>query len=69
MTVKELIEQLKTLPEDTIVQVIKSYPSGEILSKFVDLNFDSNYEFIDLRENKYVTNPEQKKAFLWLGQK
>ena len=71
VTVKELIEQLKTLSEDTVVQVVESYPSGggyALDTRFVDLNFDTNYEVIDLRQNTYVTDPKQKKAFLRLGE-
>jgi len=70
VTVKELIQQLQTLPEDTIVQVVECYTSGyETATRIVDLDFDTNYEVLDLRNNPYVTDPEQRKVFLWLGEK
>lgn len=66
-TIKELIEYLKTLPEDTILSVIDASDTYEPIE--VPLDLDDNVDFCDLTDVDWV-KPESKrynKKFLRLG--
>ena len=60
-TVKELIAQLQTLPENTVVNVIEADNAGGF--EWVELNLNSHsdtFDFCDLKDNPFCTNAERK---------
>ena len=69
-TVKEFIEYLKTLPEDTELSVIRGYTCMyEHGTEEVPLEIDVNTEFVDFTGNPYAKEDANyyNKKYLNLG--
>ena len=72
-TAKELIEYLKTIPEETQIRVLERYENGySTYVKEVDLNLDlinGNIEFEDFRLNPFTkeTDAHYMKTYLLFG--
>lgn len=68
-TIKELIEYLQTLPEDTIISVIDAYKVHEAIEVPLDIN--DNIEYTDFSESAYdfikETDKRYGKKFLTIG--
>lgn len=70
-TVKQLIEYLETLPEETEVSVVETAQGGFAgdYSYFADLDIGDHCEFTDFTGNKFVkkTEPHYNKKTLDIG--
>lgn len=75
MTVKELIDYLKTLPEDTEVEVVVGhYSDYSYCTETVPLSLDpctGNVDFTDFSGNEFVKEGAKffNKKYLTLGEK
>lgn len=68
-TIKEFIEYLKTLPEDTIISVVDAYNVSEAIEIPLDIN--DNITYVDMSESIYdfikPTDRRYGKKFLTIG--
>jgi hypothetical protein len=68
MTKKDLIELLKDVPDDAIIDVIEEDNSGwQTSTSFVELDKEDHFDILDLRDDLHKNSPNFGKVFVQLG--